>query len=155
MNGALQLYWEKLGKQRCSIGLILFKAELYHSVAEVAARSDAALQDFRDSARAMIPAGGRYVDFRPATLFTALRNAHDSSSNRKVIVQNFDLGVARLRRADRDRLWETLLNNFPPNSNTAVALAMPDEHTASDLLPPPETLRQWIESQRAFRVTPA
>jgi hypothetical protein len=71
-----------------------------------------------------------------------------------VIVQNFDLGVARLKKADRDRLWETLLNNFPPNSNAAVALAMPDEQTAGDLLPPPETLRLWIDSQRVFRITP-
>src|SRR5687768_16731415 len=107
MNGAFQHYWEKLGKLRCPIGLMLFKAEQYHTVTEVAARSDAALVDFRDTARAMIPAGGRYVDFRPDTLFMALRNAHDSSSSRKVIVQNFDLGVARLRKADRGHLWET------------------------------------------------
>lgn len=134
---------------------MLFKAEQYHTVIEVAARSDAALVDFRDTARGMIPAGGRYVDFRPDTLFMALRNVHDASSSRKVIVQNFDLGVARLKKADRDRLWETLLNNFPPNSDTAVALAMPDEQTAGDLLPPPETLRLWIDAQRALRITPA
>lgn len=153
MNVTLQLYWDNLGKQRCSIGLMLFKAELYHTVSEVAARSDAILVDFRDLARDIIPAGGRYVDFRPDTLLSILRNAHDANPSRKLIVQNFDLGVARLKKVNRELLWETLLNKFPPNSNTAVALAMPDEQTAGELLPAPETLREWIHSKRALRAT--
>jgi hypothetical protein len=152
MTTALQDYWDKLGKLRCPIGLMLFKAEQYDTVADVAARSGATLVDFRDPARAMIPAGGRYVDFRPDTLFKALRNAHDSSPSHKMVVKNFDLGLARLKVADRNRLWETLVNNFPPNSNTAVVLAMPDEQTAMHLLPTTETLRQWFDSKRALRI---
>lgn len=153
MTNALQNYWTQLGRLRCPIGLMLLKAEQCETVAEIAARSGATLVDFCDLARAMIPPGGRYVDFRPDTLFTLLRSAHDSSPSRKLVVKNFDLGLARLRVADRNRLWETLVNNFPPNSNTAVVIAMPDEQTATHLLPPDETLKQWIDSKRAFRVT--
>lgn len=154
MTTVLQDYWTQLGRLRCPIGLMLFKAEQYHTVADVAARSGATLVDFREPARAMIPAGGRYVDFRPDTLFTALRKAHDSSPSRKVVLKNFDLGLARLKVADRNRLWETLVNSFPPNSNTTVVLAMPDEQSAPHLLPPPETLKQWIDSKRALRIAP-
>lgn len=154
MTTALQDYWTQLGRLRRPIGLMLFKAEQYHTVADVAARSGATLVDFREPARAMIPAGGRYVDFRPDTLFSALRKAHDSSRSSKVVVKNFDLGLARLKVAERDRLWASLVNSFPPNSNTTVVLAMPDEQTAKHLLPPPETLKQWFDSTRAFRVAP-
>lgn len=152
MTTDLQEYWDGIGNLRCPIGLMLFEAAQYHSVADVAARSGATLVDFRDPARAIIPAGGRYVDFTPDTLFKALRNAHDSSPSRKVVVENFDLGLARLKVADRNRLWEALVNNFPANTNTTVVLAMPDAQTARHLLPPPELLRQWINSKRALIV---
>ena len=153
MSTVLQDYWDKLGKLRCPIGLMLFKAEQYDTIDDIAARSGATLVDFRGAARAMVPAGGRYVDFRPDTLFTVLRNAHDSSPSRKVVVKNFDLGLARLNIADRNCLWETLVNNFPPNSNTTVVLAMPDQQTAAHLLPTSETLKQWIDSKRALRIS--
>jgi hypothetical protein len=152
MNGTLQGFWDGLEKLRCSIGLILFQAELYNMVAEVAARSDAALVDFRDTARAMIPEGSRYVNFKPNTLFEGLIKALDARPSRKVIVQNFDLAVARLKKADRDRLWEDLIDNYPANSDIAVALAMPNVQTAGDLLPPTETLRLWTESKRVFNI---
>ncbi len=150
----LQDFWIQLGRLRCPIGLVLFTAGKYETVSDVAARSGAELVDFREPARATIPADGRYVDFRPDTLLAALRTAHDSSPSRKVVVRNFDLGVSRLRVADRNRLWETLVDRFPPNSNTTVVLAMPDEKTAMHLLPPSETLKQWFESNRAFRILP-
>ena len=155
MNATLQSFWASLGKLRCSTGLILFQVELYHTVAEVAARSDAALVDFRDTARAMTPGGARYVNFKPSTLFEALRKAGDSGASRKVIVQNFDLAVARLKKADRNRLWEDLLDNYPANSDTSLALAMPNAQTAGDLLPSTETLRLWTQSRRVFNIAAA
>jgi hypothetical protein len=154
MTVTLQSFWNSLGKLRCSIGLILFQAELYHTVTDVAARSDAALVDFSDIARVMIPEGARYVNFKPSTLFEALIRARDSGSSRKVIVQNFDLAVARMKKADRNRLWEGLIDNYPANSDITVALAMPNAQTAGDLLPSTETLRLWTESKRVFNIAP-
>ena len=153
MNCAVQDYWSKLGMLRCPIGLMLFEAAHLGMVVDISARSGASLVDFRDPARTMLPPGGRYVDFRPDTLLAALRNAHDLSPTRRVLVQNFDLGLSRLKAGERRCLWETLVNKFPPNSNTAVVLAMPDEKTAAHLLPPAETLAQWLESKRAIRIS--
>ncbi|MEI8044760.1 MAG: hypothetical protein WCL11_25335 [Verrucomicrobiota bacterium] len=152
IDTTMQGYWSKLGMLRCPIGMMLFEAAHIQMVADVSARSGATLVDFRDSAGTLIAPGGRYVDFRPDTLLAILRNAHDNSPTRRVIVQNFDLGLSRLKVADCRCLWETLVNNFPPNSNTPVVLAMPDERTAAHLLPPADTLTQWIASGRAFRV---
>jgi hypothetical protein len=131
---------------------MLFRTAQYHTVADVAARSGAELVDFCDLARSMIPLGGCYVDFSPDTLLTSLRNAHDSNPSCRAVVKNFDLGLARLKVADRNRLWEALVNSFPPNSDTTVVVAMPDAQTAIHLLPPSETLKQWIDSKRALRL---
>jgi hypothetical protein len=155
MTGTLQDYWLSLRKLRCPVGLMLFKAEQYESVTEIAARSGATLVDFREAALASVPVGGRYVDFRPTSLFALLRAAHDASQSRQLIVKNFDLGLARMKTDDRARFWETLVNNFPANSNTALVIAMPDEQTASHLLPPIETLKRWIDLKRAFRIPSA
>jgi len=152
MNSTVQEYWSKLEMLRCPIGLMLFDAAHLQMIDDIGARSGATLVDFRDCARSMVPRGGRFVDFRPDTLLAALRTAHDLSPTRRLLVRNFDLALSRLKVGDRRCLWDTLVNNYPPNSNVAVALAMPDERTAAHLLPPAETLAQWLESKRAFRV---
>lgn len=152
MNSAVQEYWSKLEMLRCPIGLMLFEAAQLQMVDDIGARSGATLVDFRDSARSLVPPGGRFVDFRPDTLLAGLRAAHDLSPTRRLLVRNFDLALSRLKAADRRCLWETMVNNYPPNSNIALALAMPNERTAAHLLPPAETLAQWLESKRAFRV---
>ena len=152
MTGVLQEYWNKLGTLHRSIGLILFKAERYHTINDVVLRSEAQLADFREVARAMVPPRSRFVNFAANTLFQALQVAHDASLGRKLIIQNFNLGLSRLAKAERDRFWATLIDHFPANSNVCVALALPGEQTAVNLLPAPETLQQWIDLKRAIRI---
>jgi len=135
--------------------MMLFRAEQFDLVADVAARSGAELADFRDAARAAMPAGSRYVDFRADTMFASIRRAHDASQSRRLIVRNLDLGLARLKVADRRRFWDAIVNNFPPNTNTAVVFVMPDEKTGMHLLPSSETTRMWSESNRIFRLESA
>ena len=152
MTGVLREYWNKLGTLHRSIGLMLFKAERYQTVDDAALRSEAHLTDFRETARAMVPQGSRFVNFQANTLFQALCAAHDVSPKSRLIIQNFDLGVARLAKMERDHFWTTLIDHFPANSNISVALALPDEQTAEKLLPGPEILRQWIDLKRVIRI---
>jgi len=152
MIDGLDNYLSKLAKLRSPLGLMLFKAERYFTVPELAARCGAALTDFRVPARESIPEGSRYVDFQPDSLFAAIRRAHDASPSRKLVIQHFDLGLARLKVRARHQFWDAVINNFPANSKTSVVLAMPDEETAAHLLPRPDVLQQWFESTRAIRI---
>lgn len=152
MITAIREFWGKVGKLRCPVGLLLFKAGDFGTVAEVAARSGANVVDFREFARQRI-GGSRYVGFTPDTLLTTLREIQNCGEPRKWIVTNFDLAIARLKLADRLRLWSALVSQVTPNSKTAIVLAMPDEETAVHLLPSAETLKEWLQTSRALRVS--
>ena len=153
MITTIQEFWGKVGEFRCPVGPLLFKAGEFGTVAEVAARSGANVVDFRQFARQRI-GGSRYVGFTPDTVLTTLREIQNCGEPRKWIVTNFDLAIARLKLAHRTSLWSSLISQVTPNSKTAMVLAMPDEDTAVHLLPSGETLKEWIQTSRALRVSP-
>jgi hypothetical protein len=150
---SLQDFWRIIGELRCPIGVLLFKAEHVGSVADIAARCNASIVDFRQIARQRM-GSSRYVGFTPQTLSAMVREVQSLRSPAKWLVTNFDLALARLKLADRILLWSTLVSQVTPNSRATVVLAMPDEETAVHLLPPAGILTQWTETNRAFRVVP-
>jgi hypothetical protein len=152
MITVIQDFWVTVEKLRCPVGMLLFKAGDFGAVAEVAARSGANIVDFRQFARQRM-AGSRYVGFTPDTLLTTLREIQNCGEPRKWVVTNFDLAIARLKLADRTRLWSALVSQVTPNSKTTIVLAMPDEETAVHLLPPGQILKDWIQTGRALRVS--
>ena len=153
MITVLQEFWARVGMLRCPVGLMLFKAEQLGMLAEVAARCSANIADFRQFARQWM-GGSRYTGFTPDTLLAILREIQNSGHPRKCIVSNLDLAIARLRLADRTRFWSALVSQVTPNSKTTIALSMPDEETAMHLLPPANTLKEWIDTGRALRISP-
>jgi hypothetical protein len=147
-------FWKALAKLRTSVGIMLLAPGSFSGAEEIAARTGADSVDFRQIIRSagLIAQGSNLIDFRPDTIFKAIRYAQSQCSKPRVVILNFDLAIAALKISDRALVWSSLMDNYPANSNTCMAIAMPKAETGLHLLPPNELLTQWLQSGQAFQL---
>jgi hypothetical protein len=137
---------------RVRTGLWLLKQELLgHEPAE-AARLGIAHADLREIALANVPEGSRFARLDSMRVIQFLDDIcmgnYDADC---VLIYNLDLLLARLKRQERQEVWQDLYVNFPHRPR-ALLMTMPQD--AEALLPPREALTAWRTDGRLAQDQP-
>jgi hypothetical protein len=127
------------------VGLWLLPADCLGNEENEAARLIIASLDMSKLLIENLPADTSFVGIGIDTILMLLDQAVDRATMDCCLIYNFDLLISRLDHENRHALWRQLWGGFP-HRKRALLITMPDQ--ATNLLPPPETLKQWRSERR-------
>lgn len=131
---------------RTRIGLWRMPLDCVSKEPDVATQLQIEAFDIRQAIQQQLPEGTRYVRLTLEKVLEALDFV--ASSERWtdcVLVYNLDLLLAGLKRDERQRVWESLLDGLPYRQR-ALLLAVPV--TAKQVLPSEQLLQVWQREGR-------
>lgn len=127
-------------------GILLLPQIETQKIEDIAARLGVQCVDYRRLVLQRVPPGslsaGICVDAERQTIDALLE---DTQGRDCVLLFQFDLILARMEYAERQRLWDVLFREMS-NRSRALLLAMPV--SAEHLLPSPDALDDWKKDAR-------
>jgi hypothetical protein len=137
----------KRGNFRSNVGIWRMPLSKIGQEADIAFRLDLGTLDTSKEFLSTLPAKTEYARLSVTRLYEFLDEIANRSDMRDcVLICNFDLLLAGLRKEqDRNQVWQDLYNRFP-NRQHALLIAMPE--TASHLLPREDMLEKWQKDGR-------
>lgn len=137
----------KRGNFRTNVGIWRIPLSKIGQEADIAFRLDLGMLDARKEFLSKLPAKTEYARLSVTRLYKFLDEIADRSDMRDcVLICNFDLLLAGLRKEqDRNQVWQDLYNRFP-NRQHALLIAIPE--TANHLLPSEDMLEKWQKDGR-------
>ena len=137
----------KRGNFRTNVGIWRMPLSKIGQEADIALRLDLGVLDGSKEYLSSLPAKTEYARLSVTRLYEFLDEIANRSDMRDcVLICNFDLLLAGLRKEqDRNQVWQDLYNRFP-NRQHAMLIAIPE--TASHLLPSEDLLEKWQKDGR-------
>jgi hypothetical protein len=135
------------GNFRTNVGIWRMPLAKIGQEADIAFRLNLEILDIKEYYLSKLPSKTEYARLSVTRLYEILDDIAKSSNSRDcVLIYNFDLLLAGLKKEeDRNQIWLDLYNRFP-NRQRALLLAIPE--TAGHLLPIEDMLEKWQKDGR-------